>query len=92
MRTTMDLPDDLMRAIKMRALQEGKKLNEIMPELLANGLKTDRVKLTKARLGVDEKTGLLVILGGKTPKREMTPTELSDILNEQEASYHIPPR
>ena len=88
----MDLPDDLMRAIKMRALQEGKKLNEIMPELLTNGLKSSESKLTKARLGIDDKTGLLVILSGKAPNGDLTPAQLSEILVEQEASYHIPPR
>lgn len=92
MKTTVELPDDLMKAIKLRALEEGKKLNEIMRELLSRGLKNDEPKLSKARIGVDKQTGLPVILGGKTPKNELTPAQISEILLEQEASYHIPSR
>ena len=92
MKTTVEIPDDLMKAIKLRAIEEGKKLNEIMPELLLNGLKNKAPKLAKARIGVDEKTGLPIILCSKTPKVDLTPAQISEILLEQEASYHLPPR
>lgn len=50
MRTTIDLPDDLMRQLKVRAALEGKKLKEIVIEALrkevsgSNGAGTGRAK------------------------------------------------
>ena len=38
MKTTLDLPDDLVKEIKLRALNEGKKLKDAMAELLRRGL------------------------------------------------------
>ena len=38
MRTTLDLPDELMRAVKIRAANERRKLKDVMAELLRRGL------------------------------------------------------
>jgi plasmid stability protein len=38
MKTTLDLPDALMRAIKLRAEQEGRKIKDLVAELLVAGL------------------------------------------------------
>ena len=38
MKTTLDLPDDLMRAIKIRAAEEGRKMKDIVAEFLRRGL------------------------------------------------------
>jgi plasmid stability protein len=38
MKTTLDLPDDLVKEIKLRAVNEGKKLKDAMAELLRKGL------------------------------------------------------
>jgi plasmid stability protein len=38
MKTTMELPDDLMREVKIRAAREGKKLREIVERALRNDL------------------------------------------------------
>lgn len=52
MKTTLDLPEDLMREVKVRAAREGRKLKELIPELLQKGLdksdasKPERKKLT----------------------------------------------
>lgn len=43
MRTTLDLPDDLMRLIKVRAALEGKKLKEVMVEAVRKGLASDGI-------------------------------------------------
>ncbi len=40
MKTTLDLPDDLMHRIKIRAVHEHKKLKDAMAELLERGMKT----------------------------------------------------
>lgn len=39
MKTTLDLPDDLMREVKIRAATQGKKLKDIVTEVLRNGLR-----------------------------------------------------
>ena len=50
MNTTLDLPDDLMRAVKIRAVHEHKKLKDTIAELIRNGIaatKSPRPKLPK---------------------------------------------
>lgn len=92
MKTTVEIPDSLMRAIKMRAIQEGMKLKEIMPQLLENGLLAElkpKETLSTPRIGVDKDTGYPVILGGTRPKKSMTPQELSDILLAQEVEAYL---
>jgi hypothetical protein len=38
MKTTVDLPNELVREIKLRAVNEGRKLKEVVTELLRCGL------------------------------------------------------
>ena len=38
MKTTLELPDDLVRAIKLRAIHEGRKLKDVIADLLRAGL------------------------------------------------------
>ncbi len=38
MRTTLDLPDDLMRELKIRAAGEGRRLKDVVAEVLRQGL------------------------------------------------------
>lgn len=38
MKTTLDLPDPLMRRVKIRAVSEGRKLKEIIADLLEKGM------------------------------------------------------
>jgi plasmid stability protein len=49
MKTTMDLPDELMRSIKLRAAHSNRKLREVFVELLQRGLATQG-PATAARL------------------------------------------
>jgi plasmid stability protein len=41
-KTTLELPDDLMRAVKVRAVHEGKKLKDAVAELIQKGLAANR--------------------------------------------------
>jgi len=43
MRTTIDIADPVLRELKRRQAQEGKSLGELVSELLAQALKSDRV-------------------------------------------------
>ena len=40
MKTTLELPDELMREIKILAAREDRKLKDVVPELLRRGLAT----------------------------------------------------
>jgi hypothetical protein len=42
MKTTFDLPPDLVREVKLRAVHEGRKLKDVAAELLKRGLTTDK--------------------------------------------------
>ena len=47
MKTTLDLPDELMRDVKIRAAQEQKKLKDTVAELLRRGMAADTAAVTK---------------------------------------------
>jgi hypothetical protein len=50
MKTTLDLPDELMREVKIRAIHERKKLKDVIAEFIRKGMaagKTQRPKLPK---------------------------------------------
>ena len=50
MKTTLDLPDELMRAVKIRAVHEQKKLKDAIAEFIRRGMaagKTRRAKVPK---------------------------------------------
>ncbi len=61
MKTTIDLPNDLVKKVKLHALHEGRKLKDAMADLLRKGLATTSVSpAAPASPGVktDPKTGL----------------------------------
>lgn len=92
MKTTLDLPDALVKEVKLRAVHQGKKLKDVVADLLRKGLSAEESegKLETPILARDKDTGLLVIQGGRTAN--VTPDELADILNSQEAEWHGAPR
>ena len=82
MKTTLDLPKELPHDVKLRALQEGKKLKDEVAELLRRGLSVP-LNLRSSdvadspRIGVDPQTGLPVILcGADAPISKMTLEEI----------------
>ena len=60
MKTTLDLPDDLVREVKYRAVRDGKKLRETVAELLRSGLAAGPAQTRTVRpiVGSDPQTGL----------------------------------
>ena len=91
MKTTIDLPDDLVRRLKIRAVRDGRKMKDLAADYLKKGLEsTERKKGREAPAVVvrDRKTGLPVILCRRTPKKnELTPDDIANILIEQEAEW-----
>lgn len=45
MKTTFDLPPDLVRAVKLRAVHEGRKLKDVAADLLKRGLAGPEIEL-----------------------------------------------
>lgn len=52
MRTTFDLPDELMRHLKARAALEGRSLRDLVLELVERGLKAPPVSAGPALAGL----------------------------------------
>lgn len=48
MKTTIDLPDDLVTDIKVEAARSHRKLKDLVPELLRNGLEVQRASVEPA--------------------------------------------
>ena len=46
MKTTFDLPADLVRDVKLRAVHEGRKLKDVAEELLKRGLNSEQTSRT----------------------------------------------
>ena len=46
-KTTLDLPDDLMRAVKIRAVHEHKKLKDTIAELIRKGMTAGKSRSAK---------------------------------------------
>jgi plasmid stability protein len=79
MKTTLDLPEDLVREIKLRAVHHGQKLKDAVAELLRKGLAASNAPRPQSgakassRIKTDPKTGLPVILcNRKAPASKMT--------------------
>ena len=91
MKTTLDLPDELVREVKQRALNENRKLKDAVAELLCKGLlvpEGGHATNAPSALRKDRKTGLPVIECRKGAAREITPKRAAEILLEQEVKWH----
>lgn len=65
MKTTLELPDDLMRAVKLRAAATDRKLKDVVAEAIASGLAAANqpaARKTAARRGRAKKDPLLEAL------------------------------
>ena len=93
MKTTLELPDELVKAIKLRAIHDGKKLKDAVADLLRQGLAADTDVEAGNDVAVvltDPKTGLPIIKCRHTasPDREMTAERIAEILMAQELEWH----
>jgi plasmid stability protein len=48
MRTTLDLPDPLMRRVKIRAASEGRKLKDLVAELIESSLSRPAINISRS--------------------------------------------
>jgi len=86
MKTTLDLPEDVVRAVKIRAAEENKKLKDTVTDLLRRGLAKEPGVLAAARRRV--KLPLVECAHEARPGEEMSPERVADILLEEEAGWH----
>jgi plasmid stability protein len=91
MKTTLDLPQDVVRELKLRAVSEGRKLKDLAADILRSGLEKDPPnKLPKTPVVVkDKRTGLPVIqcLHAASRQEELTPERAANILMQQEVDH-----
>jgi len=80
MKTTIDLPPELVRAMKLRAIRENRKLKDVVAELLKRGLlapaKAAKPELAKPRITVQANGLPLIRCGADAPARRMSVSEL----------------
>lgn len=89
MKTTLDLPDDLVRRIKIRAVHESKPLKRLVAELLNQGLNgvapptTPHPLLESVHLALNERGFPVIRCGPNVPAAGMTAEQLVEL--EQQA-------
>jgi plasmid stability protein len=93
MKTTLDLPDALVKQVKLRALQDGRKLKDAVADLLRKGLAAainTEPDMEAPVITKDKQTGLPVIQCNQaaSPQEDLTPERLADILLTQEMDWH----
>jgi len=81
-KTTLDLPDDLMREVKIKAVNENRKLKDAIADLLRRGLAEE----TRAR-GIRRRAGLPLVQCAHQarPEEEMTPDRVAEVLLAEES-------
>lgn len=76
-KTTLDLPNDLIREVKLRAVNEGKKLKDVISDLLRQGLGQPPATLT----GVTARRGRIDLpLFPSSPKAPARRMSLDDLV------------
>ena len=93
MKTTLDLPDGLVKQVKLRALQDGRKLKDAVADLLRKGLAAatnTEPDVVAAVVTRDKQTGLPLIQCQQAAswQEELTPERVADILLTQEMDWH----
>lgn len=86
MKTTLELPDDLMRAVKIRAVEENRRLKDTIAELLRRGLSQGRGVPAPVRRRLD--LPRIECAHEARPHAEMTPERVADVLLEEEATSY----
>ena len=83
MKTTLELPDALVKQVKLRAVREGRKLKDMVADLIRKGLTSPQTPaipappLKSARITKDPVTGLpLILCAANAPARKMKAEEL----------------
>jgi hypothetical protein len=80
MKTTFDLPPDLVREVKLRAVHEGRKLKDVAADLLKRGLAAPdpaaKPKFAKPTIEIQANGLPVVRCAANAPAKRMTAVEL----------------
>lgn len=82
MKTTVELPDDLLRAIKIRAVRDNRKLKDAVADLLRRGLAREPAVAVRRR---HVRLPLVACAHRADPREEITATRAAAILLADEA-------
>jgi plasmid stability protein len=80
-KTTLEIPDDLMRTVRIRAAREDRKLKDLIAELLRRGLERDPPPTTIARR---VQFPLVTGTSAAASDDEITPERAAQILLDEE--------
>ncbi len=83
MKTTLDLPDELMRAAKIRAAKEGRRLKDVVADLLSRGLAEQPKSVGRMQRKV--RLPLVECAHDARHGQEMTPNRVADVLAQEDA-------
>ena len=83
MKTTLELPEDLMREIKIRAVKENRKLKDAIADLLRRGLSQKSGE--RPRRSHRVKLPLIKCARRARPDEEMTPDRVATVLLKEES-------
>ena len=85
MKTTVDLPDDLVRDIKLRAVMDGRKLKDAMADVLREGLAARHARATSRQ----NRVRLPLVQCRRAAA--LTPDQVTDVLLKQDITWHHDP-
>jgi hypothetical protein len=87
MRTTVGLPDDLIRAVKARAAEEHRTFKGMVALLLRRGL----AQSVSESPAIRHRVKFPIFTGGHPakPGEELTPERIHDILRQQEGDWAL---
>jgi hypothetical protein len=78
MKTTLDIPDELMKTVKLRAVEENRTLTDLIAELLRRGLAEEPMESGTIRNRVQ--LPLILVAHNARPEDEITPERAAEIL------------
>jgi hypothetical protein len=84
MKTTVDLPAELVRAIKIRAIEENRKLKEMIAELLRRGL-SEGSSVEQGAVRRRVRLPLVQTAHQAKPDEEMTPERIAAVLLDEDS-------
>jgi len=85
-KTTLDIPDDLLRAMKMRAVQEGRKFKDVATEVFRRGLAQPAMAANSGG-GQRVKLPLIQCRHAAASHAKLTPDQVADVLLKQELEW-----
>ena len=82
MKTTVDLPDELVRELETRAVQQNRELKDVVADLLRRGLAAEAGRSTAVRERV--RLPLIQCAHRAEPGKEVTPDRAAQILLDED--------